>query len=166
MEIWKKIKGFENYEVSSYGMVKSLYFKKEKILKFNISNAGYKYVVLSNKSKKKTFNIHRLVALNFLNNFNNKKCVNHINENKLDNNVLNLEWCTYSENRKHSLNTGTYKNVSENHHNCKLSKLQVIKILKLIREKKHTQLQISKIFNINQSTVSDIKTKKIRNKYE
>jgi predicted XRE-type DNA-binding protein len=169
MEVWKKIEGFENYEVSNLGNVKSLNYKRSnlsKLLKYTNNNSGYRYVVLSKNNIQKTFLIHRLVALSFLKNPQNKKCVNHKNEIKKDNNLENLEWATHSENSKYSLKTTKNKNVSENHWNCKLSKLNIKEILNLINKGNISQKEIAKKYNVNQSTISDIKNKKIRFKYE
>ena len=101
-EIWKPIKGYEGlYEVSNLGRVKSLVNNKgqyrEKILKHNIRN-GYPSVTLCKNKKLKSFAIHRLVAEAFLPNPDNLPCVNHKDENRLNNFVDNLEWCTYSYN--------------------------------------------------------------------
>lgn len=124
-EIWKDIKGFENlYQISNYGNIRSLDKKarckngyrisKGKILKTYISNKGYKRINLLKNRKIKTFPIHRLVALAFLDNPNNKEQVNHINGIKTDNRVENLEWVTCKENIKHSIRSGLtnyqYKN--------------------------------------------------------
>lgn len=96
-EIWKDIPGYEGYyQVSTKGNVKG---QKGNLLKQDIrKNTGYKYVVLS--VNKKTFhaNIQRLVAKTFIPNPNCFPVVNHINENRADNRVENLEWCTYSYN--------------------------------------------------------------------
>ena len=106
-EIWKPIKGYEGlYEVSNLGRVRSLVNNKgqyrEKILKHNIRN-GYPSVTLCKNKKLKSFTIHRLVAEAFLPNPDNLPCVNHKDENRLNNFVNNLEWCTYSYN----INYGT-----------------------------------------------------------
>lgn len=114
MEIWKEIKGFENYQVSVFGHVKRIdciienkkgvkYFYKEKILKQE-SSRGYKRVTLSKNGITSRFMVHRLVAITFIDNTENKPCVNHINGVKTDNDYFNLEWCTYSENEQHSYN--------------------------------------------------------------
>jgi hypothetical protein len=103
MEVWKKIEGFENYEVSNYGNVKSLKYNKIRLLKQE-NVKGYLRVSLSKENKVKRFQVHRLVALSFIKNIENKPCVNHINGIKTDNTVENLEWVTYSENEKHSFN--------------------------------------------------------------
>lgn len=94
-EIWKDIIGFENeYQISNLGNVKSLKFGKEKILKQQLSNSGYLMVHLRNKTINKVFQVHRLVALHFIENPNNYRCVNHKDENRLNNAITNLEWCT------------------------------------------------------------------------
>lgn len=97
-EIWKDIKGYEGlYQVSNYGKVKSLIqnnSRRKKVLKPYLNNSGYLRVNLYDKlGKAKKLYIHRLVALNFLDKPNNKNIVNHIDCNKLNNCVENLEWC-------------------------------------------------------------------------
>lgn len=111
MEIWKDIEGFEGrYQVSNFGNVKSLGCKrngkKEKILKQHYDKRGYKKVTLSKNYELKSFSVHRLVAIAFLENLENKRTVNHINGIKHDNRVENLEWCTDSENTKHAFKLG------------------------------------------------------------
>lgn len=99
-ELWKAIKGYEGlYQVSNLGKIKNLITNK--ILKGFYNKKGYLSVKLYNKNNTKTFYIHRLVALNFINNTENKLQVNHINGIKDDNNLSNLEWCTNVENMNH-----------------------------------------------------------------
>lgn len=131
MEIWLDIKGYEGlYQVSNHGRVRSLnYWKtgKVKILSTRICN-GYLRVGLSKDGKEKMFMIHRLVAEAFIPNWFDDPCVNHIDENKENNNVENLEWCD----TKHNDNHGTRNiRISE-----KLSKpvLQYTKGGELVRE--------------------------------
>ena len=93
-EIWKDIKDYEgHYQVSNLSRVKSIKFGKEIILKQNIRR-GYYYVGLSKNGITKNYFVHRLVAQAFLPNPNNYPCVNHKDENKLNNNVENLEYCS------------------------------------------------------------------------
>lgn len=113
-EIWKDIEGYEGlYQVSNLGRVKSN-LRKGKILKSNSTYDGYYNVTLSKNGKLKTYRIHRLVCIAFLDNPLNKSEVNHIDGNKKNNNIENLEWCTRSENAEHAHKTGlnTGKKVS------------------------------------------------------
>lgn len=115
-EIWKDIKGYEGlYQVSNFGKIKSLAkqvgfcFRSEKILKNNIDTYGYEYVILSKANKTKPFLVHRIVASHFIENVNNKEEVNHIDGNKKNNIVTNLEWCTSTENKKHAISNNLFK---------------------------------------------------------
>jgi hypothetical protein len=116
-EIWKDIPGYEGlYQVSSLGRVKSLgrnvmkwnhySFQPEKILRACTDNYGYLIVGLYKEKKLKSFKVHRLVAQAFIENPKNKDTVNHINGNKQDNSIENLEWATNAENKKHAFATG------------------------------------------------------------
>lgn len=112
-EIWKDIPDYEGlYQASNFGRVRSVdrYIKqyngynystriyKGRILKCNIGNSGYLKVILQKKGKRRTYNVHRLVANTFILNPNNYPQINHKDENKLNNNINNLEWCTSTYN--------------------------------------------------------------------
>lgn len=101
MEQWRSIPGYEGiYQVSSEGRVKNAYGH---VLKPETAKNGYKRVTLFDRKK---FQVHRLVALAFIPNPDNKEVVNHRNGVKADNRVENLEWATWSENEKHAYATG------------------------------------------------------------
>lgn len=117
-EIWKDIKDFEGiYEVSNLGRVRtaknkttnsSLHDKRrwrQRVLRQKTDKKGYKRVNLWKNKTAKTFQVHRLVAIAFLEKMNGKECVNHIDGNPSNNYLDNLEWCNYTENLEHA-----YKN--------------------------------------------------------
>jgi hypothetical protein len=109
-ENWKPVNGFNNYLISDLGRVRSL--KNNIYLKPRYC-VGYNRVILYNKGKTKSFNIHRLVAIHFLPNWNKKRCVDHKNRKRNDDRVYNLRWATHAENR---LNTKYPKGcVSKDH---------------------------------------------------
>lgn len=93
IEIFKDIEGYEDYQISNLGNVKSLRFGKEKILKPVKDGKKYLCVVLYKQGKHKMCKVHRLVAQAFIPNPNNYQQVNHKDEDKTNNQVNNLEWC-------------------------------------------------------------------------
>ena len=96
MAIWKDVPGYEDlYKASDKGQVYSK--TRKKLLHQSYSN-GYLKVTLVKDKVEKTILVHRLIALTFLPNPNNYPCVNHKDESRDNNNVENLEWCTYSYN--------------------------------------------------------------------
>ena len=119
-EIWCPIKEYEGlYEVSDKGRVKSLKFGKERILRPVRNNNGYLLVGLRKNGEKKMYKVHRLVSQTFIQNPDNLPEINHIDEDKTNNKVQNLEWC----NRKSNCNYGNRnKRISEKMTNGKLSK--------------------------------------------
>ena len=99
-EEWYQIPNYENYEVSSFGKVRNK--NTGRILKQACSEGGYKHVGLFSSNKiRKTPAVHRLVALSFLENPENKPHVNHKDKNRSNNHLDNLEWCTALENNLH-----------------------------------------------------------------
>lgn len=105
-EVWKDIKGYENlYEISNFGNVRN----KNKQIKKQYDNKGYLCVELFKKNKRKHFRIHRLVMMAFNDNSDHKLDINHIDGNKYNNKIDNLEWCTRKENLKHAVRTGLNK---------------------------------------------------------
>jgi len=155
-EIWKPIEGYEqHYEISNLGNVKSLakvaYRKTgsvlkrtlDKVLKLNNGSGGYKFVFLF----KKNLLVHRLVALHFLDVDSNKKYVNHIDGDKHNNCMSNLEWCTSSHNQAHAYKNGLRKSL--------LSDDDKIKILTL-RKSGLTYPKIAEQFNVSQQRIAQV----------
>ncbi|RUT50961.1 NUMOD4 motif-containing HNH endonuclease [Campylobacter fetus] len=100
-EIWKPLKGFEDYyEGSSLGNIRNI--KTKKILKTYLINSGYKALKLTINSKRYSVLTHKIIAETFIPNTALNLVVNHKDCNKLNNNITNLEWITQSENCKHA----------------------------------------------------------------
>lgn len=118
VEIWKDIENFSKYQVSNLGNVKSkdrytkakdaeIIHRKEFLLKGFINKKGYKQVTLyDDNGKPKTLRVHKLVALTFIENENNLPQINHIDGNKLNNEVSNLEWISNYDNMQHAIKNG------------------------------------------------------------
>ena len=149
-EVWKDIEGYEGlYQVSNFGDIKSLpkvrrnrsgtYIQKEKLLKLSNTSTGYKKVELYKDKKRKSFKVHRLVAQAFIPNPENKREVNHIDGNKHNNKVNNLEWVTSSENKIHAFKMDlnpTKRDLDEN------------EIIRMYCEEKMSIHQIAKELNV------------------
>jgi hypothetical protein len=108
----KQIKGYLNYLISTDGKVFNL--KSMKHLKCSIDKMGYPRVGLYNENGVKYFLVHRLVANAFLSKIEGKDFVNHIDGNKSNNLLLNLEWCNHQENMQHAWKLGLNK-ITEKH---------------------------------------------------
>lgn len=114
VEVWKDVVGYEGlYQVSNRGVVKRIdsigldgrQLHEKQLYGGRYSN-GYQFVCLSKDGVCKQYIIHRLVAIAFLPNPNNNPVVNHVDGDKQNNSVENLEWCTHSQNRKHAYDNG------------------------------------------------------------
>lgn len=104
MEIWCRVKGYEGlYAISSHGVVAN---SKGQVKSPKIDKDGYYKVWLSKNSKKRPYFIHRLVALHFISNPEGKPVVNHVDGDKQNNDMSNLEWATRSENDLHAFKLG------------------------------------------------------------
>ena len=141
IEIWKDVKDFEGlYQVSNLGQVRSVNhidnknrLRKGKIIKSKLDSRGlYIQVTLSNGKKRKTCLVHRLVALAFLDNPLEYKEVNHKDEDKTNNSVDNLEWCT----RKYNNSFGSLKNRFKGENNIS-AKLNIEKVKDIIKRYKN-----------------------------
>lgn len=137
-EEWKDIEGFEGfYQISNLGRVKSLggwcgtAKRKEKIRSASLTQDGYVKVRLQHKGKDKTARVHRLVAEAFIPNPENKDTVNHIDGNKQNNAVSNLEWVDRTEQMLHAYDLGLKSSrVGSQNSNAKLTDEQVREIRK------------------------------------
>ena len=98
---YKEIPGYKNYKLSKDGDLIRIYKNgKVKHLKYFLNDNGYYRINLSLKGKVKPFYKHRLLAKTFIDNPENKPCIDHINQNRKDNCLANLQWATYAENNR------------------------------------------------------------------
>ena len=158
-EIWKDISGYEGlYQISNYGKIKSLsrfQSATERILKSEINKCGYVRIRLSYKNVSKKYQVHRIVALTFIPNPENKPCVNHINGIKSDNRAKNLEWCTNSENMKHAFKNGLQSLDGEKNNMSKLTESNVIEIKNLLSNGIFHK-DIALLYNVSRRCITDI----------
>ncbi len=165
-ELWKGIPGYECfYEASDQGRIRSLDRpsknkygpgRRGRILQGRRDKDGYLCVSLSVDGDTRYFKIHRLVASSFISPVAGKHFVNHINLDKTDNRVVNLEWCTCRENSKHGFERGVIKVLwacGESHPNAKLSSLDVADILKLASSGVSGR-ELSNVFGVSRATIS------------
>lgn len=170
-ELWKDIKGYEGlYQVSNLGNVKSLerlvynqhnnYIKPERILKPRRKEDGYLQVYLYNNGKKQAY-VHRLVAESFIPNTDNKAQVNHIDFNKENNIVENLEWVTAVENLRHYRKSDKWEEMnrqkkkklaSKTIYRIKKHKDNIIKLYK----NNYKIEDIAKLLKVGRDFVSDV----------
>ena len=160
MEKFKQIKGYKNYSVSNYGKIRN--DKTGRILKpSNNSTGGYLFVGLSKNGICKSQKVHRLVALAFIPNPENKRTVNHIDGVKINNFVSNLEWATNKENTHHAMDAGLKDAKGEKHGRSKLTENQVLEIRRLYATGDYYQKALGKIFGVDQTVIGDIVNRKI-----
>ena len=164
-EIWERCIGFENsYEISTLGNVRSVdrfvegrrgLIKGKNITKRK-NKRGYYEIRVGINGKYEDRIVHRLVAKTFIPNLENKPQVNHINGNKLDNRIENLEWNTNSENQKHAYKIGTQPNKKgSNNSNTSLTDDIVINIINIFNLGKKPSI-ISKELNISLGIIRNI----------
>lgn len=181
-EEWRDIVGYEGlYQVSNLGNVKSLgknqhfplfckgnnkgdktlmtpVWRKERLLTNVVAGTGYYCVGLRKNKKPKYSHVHRLVATAFIPNSENKPQVNHIDSNRLNNCVSNLEWCTQSENTLHAWKFGALKYATPKTFvpNPKFSDEQILEMIKIKKETGCANKIIATKFGISRRCVDRI----------
>lgn len=133
-EEWKAIVDIDGYDISNFGSVRSYYYGKKitntavKTIKTR-NCRGYRYFNVYKNGKLLTLSVHRQVALAFIDNPQNKPCVNHKDYDRANNKASNLEWVTHAENNKHrELNNRVNFSKGSNHYKAKLTEEEVLSI--------------------------------------
>jgi hypothetical protein len=176
-EVWRDINDFEGlYQVSNFGRVRSIDRDvtcsngvvkrfKGKILKISKAKPGsfwdvYRRVKLCKHGKYKAVKIHRIVAVAFVANPNNRLYVNHKNGIKTDNYAENLEWVTSGENQKHGYKLGLcYANPlkGEDHPSSKLRESDVLEIRRIMNESSMTIKELARLYGVSPTLIGHIK---------
>jgi hypothetical protein len=181
-EIWKPVVGYEGYyEISNLGRVKTSaifirhdgnwseeggYIKKIKIRNQQTNRYGYKTIKLCKLGNCKQMRVHRLVAEAFIPTDNLNNQINHIDGDKTNNNIANLEWVTAAENMRHAWETGLVNKdhtIGSKHHNALLDEQKVVEIRKLYEAGGITQKEIAEMYGVKFGTIKDVISKRTWN---
>jgi hypothetical protein len=157
-EIWKDIEGYNGkYRISTFGRVMAINgkYNGEHIFSPALDFVGYPITSLRINGRKTYFRLHRLVAEAFIPNPDNKKMVNHIDGNKANNNVQNLEWSTPLENITHAIKAGLINANGEKSSNSKLKTKDVLRIREMASNGiTHDKIQMQ--FPVGRRHITDI----------
>lgn len=177
VEVWKDVKGYEGlYEVSNLGAVRSKdrhvdfvdkrgykakRFYPSRVVKQRTIKGGYLICELSRNGNRERILAHRLVAMNFLENENCLKEVNHIDADKTNNKVNNLEWVTRGENIRHAFRLGLVKREKGSKlYNSKFAEEDIVSIRKSYKEGTMNINDLARMYNVNRKTMDSICTYK------
>jgi hypothetical protein len=152
---WETIKDFNEYEVSTTGLVRSK--STNKLLTPSKLRNGYMNIKLYQNFKQKNLLLHRVIAIAFIPNPDNRKTVNHKDSNRANNSLDNLEWSTQSANVIHGYTDGLHNTKGVKNGNSKLTAEQVLKI----REDQRSYPEIAIDYSIAPTTVGNIKNRYI-----
>lgn len=144
------------YEINSSGVIRDA--KSKKIKSQYIGSTGYYMVSFSYNNKSKPQRVHRLLANTFIPNPQNLPEVNHVDGDKLNNELSNLEWVTHRENMSHAFRIGLANNSGTKNGMSKLSESDIPGIRKLILDGV-SQYKIAKLYNVSRSAILNIKVR-------
>lgn len=153
----KDIKNYEGlYTISNKGVIRSLYTGK--IIKQSLNRYGYYQVRLYKNKMYKNYTVHRLVAETFIQNIHNAESVNHIDGNKTNNKVENLEWCSPSENFKKACRAGLI--AKGNFHGNSIFNEEQVRFIRDAYKSGYSRRRLARVFNTTHDVIDDIISRK------
>lgn len=152
--MWHKIKTHPRYEINKNGQIRHIISKRIKSVYLN--DRGYLLVSINIEGKSKPRRVHNLLAQTFIPNPNRYIHVNHIDGNKQNNDLSNLEWTNIKLNNQHAFKKGLINNTGEKNGMSKLKETEVKKIKALLNEGKLSQQKIADIFGVSRSCILGI----------
>jgi hypothetical protein len=159
-ELWKRVDGTsETYYISNMGRLLSTNWKgsgRQAIMKPAKDAHGYYRTMLKYGDRFKTIKVHRIVAQHWIPNTEQKPMVNHINFDRADNRVANLEWVTNEENMAHSHKAGNFHRYKGSQiGTSKLTEAQVAEIREKFKLKEHTRKTLGAEYGVSPATIKD-----------
>lgn len=154
----KEIPNFNNYYATTSGEIYSTKGISPRLMKQNLDTSKYYRIQLKVDGKAKSCLVHRLLAITFIPNPDNLPQVNHIDGNKLNNSLSNLEWCSHSHNQKHAYKTGLNSSVGESNNRSLLNEKVVIEIYNKLLDGARIS-ELCKFYNVKSGTIGSIKDK-------
>ena len=155
----KSLDNYSKYLISETGKIYSLFSNKVLTPTLEPNIGYYRVKMVSDDGEKKTFLVHRLVALAFIPNPDNKAEVNHIDGDRLNNDVSNLEWVTREETMKHAHSLKLRDNTGTGNPRNILSEQDVVDIYEKLLDGARVS-DLSEYYNVSRPTISDIKAKR------
>ncbi|UYV42386.1 HNH endonuclease [Providencia rettgeri] len=134
----------------------STQLRKGRWLKQHENNKGYMYLPLTVNGVRKLWLVHRLVAITFVDNPDNKKIINHIDSNPKNNHALNLEWCTQSENMRHCVKSKRHKPSWVRGESQAASKLTEKDVISIRNSHGVTQRGLAKLYGVSQTVIHNV----------
>ena len=151
--MFQQLKEDSRFEISQSGIIRNV---KTKYIKSQyVSDTGYYMITISKNNKSKPYRVHRLLANNFIENPKKVKEVNHIDGNKLNNDLSNLEWVSHFGNMQHAFSSGLANNTGVKNGMAKLNERKVREIKELLKQG-ISQYKIAKKYNVSRSAILKI----------
>lgn len=151
--MFQELKEDSRFEISQSGVIRNV--KTKAIKSQYVSDTGYYMITISKNNKSKPYRVHRLLANNFIENPKKLKEVNHIDGNKLNNDLSNLEWVSHFGNMQHAFSTGLANNTGVKNGMAKLNESKVSEIKELLKNGV-SQYKIAEKYNVSRSAILKI----------